>query len=135
MARVFVTAEESAFIAARIASFATEAPEPLRWQSPYVERFVALPVYIGWTDTIGLRSDGELVRCSTEGDYVGFKPEDDVLWIRIALVQGAKRYSELRRLITPKPPTAHECPDCGGTGQLPALPQVICRCGGVGWLD
>jgi hypothetical protein len=66
MPRVSVTSEESAFIQKRIDPFAKEMPEELRWQLPYVERHGALPLYIGWTEAAGIRSDGELLRWSTE---------------------------------------------------------------------
>jgi hypothetical protein len=71
MARVVVTDVDSRYIAERVAAFSEEAPETLRWHSCYIEQFSALPLYVGWTETIGLRADGELVRWSTEGDYAG----------------------------------------------------------------
>lgn len=65
--RFAVPEKLAAFIAARIAGYATEAPERLRWESPFVAEFTALPLYLGWTETIGIRPDGDVVRWSTEG--------------------------------------------------------------------
>ena len=58
--RVAVSPELSAFIAARVAGYPTEAPERLRWASSFVADFSALPLYMGWTETIGIRPDGEI---------------------------------------------------------------------------
>jgi hypothetical protein len=55
VARVTVNEELSAWIAARIAAFPSEAAEQLRWQVPYVTEAVALPLYLGWCETIGIR--------------------------------------------------------------------------------
>jgi hypothetical protein len=54
------------FIAARIAGFDSEAPERLRWAARYVTEFSALPLYRGWTETIGILANGEMVAWSTE---------------------------------------------------------------------
>jgi hypothetical protein len=37
----------------------------------------------------------------------------------------------------PRGASAHPCPDCGGTGDVPEAPQdidVVCSCGGIGWI-
>src|SRR5687767_13058019 len=133
MARVQVSAADSAYIAARIAAFAREAPEPLRWQGPFVAEFNALPLYLGWTETIGLRADGEVVRWSTEGGYAGAPSVDDPLLVRVGLVEGAGRYPELRALLPTRGPDARDCP-CRAHA-LFVSGQVICsECGGLGWL-
>ena len=135
MTRLPVSAEVAARITARIADYPAEAPEKLRWLVPYVARFQALPLYIGWTETVGIRPDGELVRWSTEGDYEGTREVEDPILARIGLVEGAKQSAEFLPLIPGRPPGATTCPDCGGLGYIPLLPNVICSCGGVGWRD
>lgn len=135
MARVVVSADDSTYVAARVATFAQEAEEKLRWQTPYVEQFTALPLYIGWTETIGLRPDGEIVRWSTEGDYKVVLPVEDPIWFRAGLIEGAKRFPGLRHLIPSRPADAETCPVCGGVGYPPGLPHIGCSCGGVGWVD
>ena len=59
MAWVPVSAADSEYIAEHVAAFHDEAPEQVRWQTPFVAEFGALPLYIGWTETIGLRADGK----------------------------------------------------------------------------
>jgi hypothetical protein len=135
MGRVVVSADDVQYIAARVAAFSAEALGTFRWQACYVEQFAALPLYIGWTETIGLRADGELVRWSTEGDYTGLLPVEDPIWIRAGMVEGAKRFPGLRHLIPSRPPGARTCPVCGGRGHPPNLPQIGCSCGGVGWVN
>lgn len=133
MARVVVSPELSAFIAARVAVYATEAPEPLRWESRFVAEFAALPLYLGWTETIGIRADGEVIRWSTEGEYAGARPVQDRTEVLSALVAGAERHPELRALLPERPPGAVDC-RCRNHPLL-ASGQVLCgECGGVGWL-
>ncbi len=122
----------SALIAARIEAFSTEAPEKLRWESPYVVEFSALPLYLGWSETIGIRSDGELVYWSTEGDFSGVRPVDDRRWMLSALVGGIKWYPNLRALLPERPTNAVDC----SCRKIPLLAsgKVLCGdCGGVGW--
>src|SRR3954470_2417848 len=109
MGRVSVSTEVSRLIAVRIASFPTGAPEPLRWQVPFVAEFAALPLYLGWDETIGIRPDGEVVRWSTEGDYRGVRPVEDRTWVLSALVDGARRYPELAALLPERPAGAVDC--------------------------
>jgi hypothetical protein len=131
--RIAVPPELSAFIAARVASYPTEAPERLRWESPFVTDFGALPLYPGWTETIGIRPDGEIVQWSTEGDYPGLRAVEDRLWVLSALVAGAKRYPELRALLPERPAGAVDC-QCRDH-PLFVSGKVLCgTCGGVGWL-
>ena len=133
MVCVSVTACSSRFIAARIDRFAVEVPEPLRWQVPYVTEFGALPLYLGWIETIAIRPDGEVVRWSTEGDYEGALPLEDRGWLLPALVTGARRYPELKVLLPAREPGAIDCP-CRGH-EMFVSGRVICgQCGGLGWL-
>src|SRR5207253_9912708 len=101
----------------------------------YVERFGVLPLYHGWTESLGIRPDGALIRWSTEGEYEGIREVDEPIWLRIALVEGAKRYPILQRHIPARPPSAPTCPTCHGTGSIQQFPTMICQCGGVGWVD
>ena len=107
--QVPVSAEIAAQIASFIAAFPARAPEELRWLASYVATFDALPLYLGWTETIGIRPSGEIVRWSTEGDYAGTRPVDDWSWVLTALVKGADRYPELRPLLPVRRTDAIDC--------------------------
>jgi hypothetical protein len=129
--RVEVSPELSAFIAARVAGFASEAPERRRWASPFVADFGALPLYLGWTETIGIRPDGEIVRWSTEGEYTGIQLVEDSRLVLSALVTGAEKYPKLRALLPDRPPGAVDCP-CRNEPRF-APGKILCgSCGGVG---
>ena len=133
MTRVSVSAELIARISARIAEYPADAPEELRWLAPYVTQYDALPLYPGWTETIGIRPDGELVRWSTEGDFDGTRPVEDWSWALAALVAGADGYPELRPFLPVRGPGAVDCP-CRAI-PLCVSGKVICgECGGLGWL-
>src|SRR6266498_5589371 len=109
MAQIPLTGEIASFIAARIADFPTEAGEQCRRDSQYVAEFSALPLYFGWIETIGIRPDGQLIRWSTEGDYLGSQPVDDRIWTMSALVEGARKYPELAVLLPIRGPEAVDC--------------------------
>jgi hypothetical protein len=134
MLRVALGPEEKEFICERIARFAEEAPADLRWQVEHVRLNQALPLYVGWTETAGIRADGTMVRWLTE-DVTNTQELGDSTWVNLALVQGALRYPQLKTLIPPRPPGARTCDVCLGSGMTPdAPPSVICSCGGIGWL-
>ncbi len=134
MVRLAVTREQSAWIAARIAAFRDEAPEPIRWETPYASEFGALPLYLGWTETIGIRADGEIVNWSTEGDYPGSRPvEEDDIWLS-ALVDGARRYEGLRGLLPSRPADAIDCRCLAHP--LFSEGKILCsECCGLGWFQ
>ncbi len=131
--RVEVPPGLSALIAARIAAYSADAPERLQWHAPYVAEFGALPLYAGWTETIGVRPDGQIVRWSTEGEYSGVRLVEERRWVLSALVTGTERYPELRALLPARPRDAVDC-QCRNH-PLFAPGKMLCGiCGGVGWL-
>lgn len=134
MVRLAVTPEQSAWIDARVAAFPSEAAEPIRWEAPYVSQFGALPLYLGWFETIGIRADGEILSWSTEGDYPGTRPvEDRYLWLS-ALVDGARRYEALRALLPARPSDAVDCRHPGHP--LFSERKISCpECCGLGWVQ
>lgn len=138
MYRVSLEVAEREFILARIGRFESEVAPALRWQSTYVRSHEALPLYVGWTETLGIRADGSLVRWSTENEWPGVREYENAIWVNIALVRGAADYPQLRRLIPKRPPDATTCDACQGAGIIPDLPahlkDLVCKCGGIGWL-
>jgi hypothetical protein len=135
--RIELLPGEIAFIEHAVGTFDMSAPENLRWQLRYVRQHRALPVYLGWTETIALRSDGTLLRWSTEDDSPGARELDDASWMTAALVQASRRYPELSRLFPARPADAVTCGQCNGTGSLDLSAEhadILCACGGAGWL-
>jgi len=134
MHRVDVTEEEATFLTERVAGFASEAPPELLWQADFVRQFEALPLFLGWTETFGIRPNGALVRWSTEGEYSGLRSIENQVDVNVALVSGSDKYPKLARLIPRAPPGATVCFQCHGVGRLPVGDQpLICSCGGTGW--
>ena len=131
---VMVTPEESTWIAQRIASYATEAPEERRWLAPYVEEHRALPLSSGWVETEGIRTDGTLVQWSTEGEYSGTRPVDDPLVRHQLLGQATREHPSVVCLAPMRAAEDLACVPCGGTGRYEHLPVVLCICGGLGWV-
>jgi hypothetical protein len=134
--RVAVSPELPAFITARIANYAARATEPShRWEAPAVAEFAALPLIRHWCETFGLRSDGEVVRWHTDGPNAnpGVRPvEVRYNWLS-ALVEGARRYPELRVLLPVRLPSARDC-WCVGY-PLFATSKVLCaECCGLRWV-
>jgi hypothetical protein len=132
-ARIPLTPDQSAFVASRVQRFHLEAPRAWQWQVPYVARFGALPLYLGWTETLALQPEGRVVRWSTEQAYEGLKLVDEPIELAIALVCAAQQHSILRDLVPSRPHEAAECHVCAGVGHVAQQPELICECGGLGW--
>ena len=135
MLRVSPSPEQRESIARRIASFEREAPETHRWLAPFVRQHGALPLYLAWTEAIGITPDGVLVSWPIEGEGLGARPLDEFSWSALALVRGAQRYPELASLIPTRPVASKSCDTCGGTGTVVAgHPELDCVCGNLGWV-
>jgi hypothetical protein len=130
---IAVAAELAKFIEAQIAAFSIEASEYVRDQAPAVSEFCALPLYYGWTATIAIRPDGQVIQWSTDGEFEGCQPVGDRIWVLLALVSGSKRYPELKVLLPIREPEAVDC----ACREHPILTSgnIGCgECGGIGWL-
>jgi len=132
--RLELDATQTAFIADRVRHFDRESPETWRWQSEHVRRYGALPLYLGWTETLGIQPDGSLVRWSTEQEYEGVKPIEVTSECALAVVQAVQRYSVLKDFSPRRPSDVPDCRTCAGAGRVPQLPDLICECVGLGWV-
>jgi hypothetical protein len=133
MTKIQLDQAQRAFVAERVQQFEREAPETLKWQAEYVRTHGALPLYIGWTETLALRPDGSLVRWSTEQEYEGLKSIDAMSECALVLVRAAERSAVLRSVMPERPAAVEDCGSCMGTGGFPAHPDLICQCAGLGW--
>lgn len=136
MWRVDLTSKQSDAIKNHIDHFLNHPPIKLGWQIPFVREKNALPLYIGWTETTGITPEGDVVMWYTE-DEIRFIQEIDTQLFRSSLMEGVKRYFDLEFLTPKRPLDATTCEQCFGTGKLQqkGLENIICVCGGVGWLD
>lgn len=137
MARVAMPPELSAWVADRIVAFDREAPENILWLVPSVAEYAALPLAVGWWDTTALRADGEIVSWSTDDEYSGYSGvrsvEDRYHWLS-ALVNGCRRYEQLKALLPVRPDSAVDC--LHASHPIFAEGKVFCpECCGLGWVE
>jgi hypothetical protein len=125
---------DSVTIRMLIARFlAADEPKSV-WAKPAVEKHGFMPLYFGWTATLGVRPDGSFVRWNHEDGLDSIEPCTTPFLQRMALAQAAKKYAELAAFVPARPPEGVVCPRCGGSGRLPGgAAHIICVCGGLGW--
>jgi len=98
-------------------------------------RAQALPLFLGdWFGVIALRLDGEVIWVPDEGEPGDIKVIQDERFRNLGLFQGTKLHPDLAFLVPTRPVDAIDCPTCGGMGKLKFHENVICSCGGLGWL-
>ena len=93
----------------------------------------ALRIYGDIGGAAYLTPEGEIL--SQAWDSVKpLEPEPNPKLRLMALVVGARKRPELRRLLPSRPSDAITCNACKGTGWLEiGTARVICGCGGIGW--
>jgi hypothetical protein len=97
----------------------------------------ALPVYADIGGTLLLRPDGEILALD-HGSRTAPQIEADPGWRITAVVVGAEKYPELRRLLPVRPPGTENCQWCEGRGRV-RIGEIdrgpLCgNCYGLGWL-
>jgi hypothetical protein len=97
-----------------------------------------LPVFGDFMGFWVIAMDGRLGFISDDAQGVVVPISDGPLErhsAHVALAQAAITYEELAPFVPPRPPTALTCTACDGRGLMsPAYPNIICECGGAGWL-
>jgi len=106
----------------------------------FVETLDALPLYVDSGGGVALRSDGELI------GFLWEEPQSITVEMNphlrfLAIVTGSEDYGELACLAPVRGADDRDCPLCDGSGRVPGLEEsginvknVICYCGGTGWL-
>lgn len=99
----------------------------------------ALPLWADWTGCILLRPTGELqfVAWAHPGDAerLGAAGQHDLAMAHAARAVGSRRFPAVVGLAPQRTASARECPSCHGSGRVDAAPpNLICQCGGLGWL-
>lgn len=129
-----MTGETRSAVEKRIEEFLASDDPAFRWLREAVREHRFLPLYAGWLSALGLGPDGSFVRWDQEDDPRRVKKLSNAYLQRLAICQGARKYPELAVLIPQRPASAETCTACGGAGELRGLPQMICHCGGIGWI-
>lgn len=111
-------------------------------QQPYLLGFVehhqVLPLLVDWNGFFGLRPNGDILLILHDDRPVEVELVEDSRIRRIALSQGTKKYAWVGELIPSRPSDAVACSGCGGSGQIiigGIVTEIICYCGGLGWLE
>jgi hypothetical protein len=136
-ARVRVPSDVSIWIAEKIRTFPGDRSAH-QWAAERVQEMDALPLVLGMGGTYAIRASGDLVQFDWDGPG-GAEPIDDPRLINVALYQGSLKYPQLLALVPSRPIGARDCSHCEGRGR-PAIftkagfENLICYCGGVGWL-
>jgi len=104
---VELTDAQSAFVADRIARYASERADGHDWMVPYVEKYRI--------------------------QYEGLRAEEQSGLVLGSLVLGARKYPQLQTIVPARPQNALTCEDCAANGVAEHSPSMICSCGVVGW--
>lgn len=103
----------------------------------FASRFAALPLCVDWEKCWAIRADGQIVVFTHEGNDPQPREEDDRRMLNVVLFQGSLTYPELGALVPERPADASDCPFCVVKGIEPQSLQsrnIICYCGGLGWV-
>lgn len=148
-----ISSDLSTRIAKLIQSYIAEStPDPPNLRQLAADKQV-LPLSWDFGGVFTINVSGDIISfpfsLNDNGDTVAFsfndfddaeqpRVESDLRIRNIALFRGSKKYPELANLIV-KPDDARVCPSCGGSGIEPYAAQrnldnVVCYCGGLGWI-
>jgi hypothetical protein len=98
----------------------------------------ALPLWEDWTGCILLRPTGDLSfvawdRPERTEEMGASQPDREMAHAARAI--GSRRFPAVAGLAPQRTASARECPSCHGTGRVDAAPpNIVCQCGGLGWL-
>ncbi len=99
--------------------------------------FEALPLCVDWEQCWALKVDGRVVVFAHGDGDANLREESDARMINVALYQGSLTYPELKALVPARSGDADDCPYCVEKGIDPTSleqQQIICYCGGLGWI-
>lgn len=128
-------------LSARIAKLIEEYRAKGESASPELRQLVAqeevLPLFCDMGGVLTINADGE-IRSFLWDDTLHGQLEYDPRIRNLVLFQGSKKYPELGVLIERRD-DARVCPHCEGTGIAPFAMElkadnIVCYCGGLGWI-
>lgn len=124
----------SAAITELIERYLASSDDRLGWTKDAVRRHDFLSLFLGWVDVLGIRPDGSFVHWRPDDGLDAIQPVELPFWRRMAICQGARTHPARAELIPRRPPEALTCATCRGTGELAGHPDIVCECGGAGWI-
>ena len=108
-------------------------PDPLDVKG-IARRHHALPLLLDMGGCVALRPNGELIQFLWDTpDQITIEADPKIR--HVARAVGSRRYPAISRLAPTRTSTSEVCPTCKGTGVIrPGLPNIVCSCGGLGWV-
>jgi hypothetical protein len=91
------------------------------------------PVYADWCASYSLDAAGRPIT-SANGSWRDGEVVRDPVLRNCILAQASIRYPELAYIRPVRGADDPPCKSCGGTGKLQVAADVICPCGGLGWV-
>ena len=115
------------------------ADDPLGFEGTWREAAVRagfIPVYSDWESCFAITGDADVVH--SDGSWDAPQRLTNSRFRHIVFAQASMRYPELSELRPVRQPEDPDCPSCGGTGLVRVGDMVydnmICECGGLGWI-
>jgi len=114
------------------------APDGIDWEQSFQARGLT-PVWADWVGGFGLTAAHEVVYIDHQSGATP-EPVEEPHLRHVTLFTASRRFPELAGLAPERRAGDPTCPSCGGTGVFrgldgrPAPDNVVCFCGGMGWL-
>lgn len=121
------------FVRQRVASVAADWADDPDGVGRMAQEFEVIPLLFDWGGFIGMGSTGRFLSVSVERS-VRVTPLLCPRFQDYAIFSGLRFYPELAPLLPERPVDASNCKDCGGTGKFWLAGNIVCPCGGLGWI-
>lgn len=121
------------FVRQRVASVAADWADNPNDVGRIAHAFGVIPLLFDWSAFMGMDANGTFSFISWDEP----RKVDSVVSADLqdlAILSGLRFYPELATLLPERPIDATICKSCGGTGDLGLADNIVCRCGGLGWI-
>jgi hypothetical protein len=123
---------------AELARYLAQVPAVTQAEHEGAKQHSVLPLFNDFVGCWALDMAGRLVFFAWEEpgklELVSEAPVDSAA-AHVALAAGSIRFPALASIGPMRPKNARACTSCDGTGRVAGAPDnIICACGGVGWL-
>ena len=96
-----------------------------------------LPIFLEMGGFYAIKEDAQVVSFTWDDPHT-MRVETEPRIVNMVHFRASNDFPDLIKLKPEKGPGAKTCSSCGGTGKfkasLPAYENIVCQCGGLGWL-